>query len=164
MSPKPNWSKGSFLALAISLSLCFAVGLFGAQFPPGAWYERLAKPVFTPPNAVFGPVWTALYVMMGVAAWLVWKRSGLRGAAGSLSLYVAQLSLNAAWTWLFFGLRRPDLALANIFVLWVAILVTAIAFWRHHVRAGVLFVPYFLWVSFAVYLNYSFWQLNRSLT
>jgi translocator protein len=151
----------SLLGLGISIALGFAVAFFGAQFPPGAWYEQLAKPAFTPPNALFGPVWTAIYVMMGVAAWLVWREKGLHHAAGPLTLYASQLALNAAWSWLFFGLQRPDLALADIVVLWVAILATMVAFWRHHVVAGALFIPYLAWVSFAVLLNFSFWQLNR---
>src|SRR5271157_2460181 len=103
------------------LVLCFAAAGVGSRYRPDAWYAALDKPRWNPPGWVFAPVWAALYVLMGVAAWLVWREAGL---AGELVPFVVQLALNAAWTWLFFGLRRPGLALADLAALWVAIAVT----------------------------------------
>ena len=149
-----------WLGLAFWLGVCFAAAWVGARFPPGDWYEGLMKPALTPPGWVFGPVWTLLYTMMGVAAWLVWKQRGFAGAAPSLLLFFLQLGLNALWSYLFFGLKNPGLALLDIVALWLAILATLIAFFRHHRTAGQLLLPYLLWVSFAVYLNLQFWRLN----
>ncbi len=150
----------SILALVISLGLCFAPGWFGAQFKPGEWYEQLAKPSWTPPNWVFGPVWTALYFAMVLAAWLIWQRSGLRKVLLAFAFFMAQLLLNAAWSWTFFGLHRPAFAFVAILLLWAAILVTLVLFWRHRPLAGALLVPYLVWVSFAAILNLSVWRLN----
>ncbi len=151
----------SVLGLVGWIVLCFAAAAIGGLYPPGEWYGGLAKPPWNPPNWLFGPVWTVLYAMMGVAAWLVWRRYGFAGAALPLAFFIVQLALNAAWTWLFFGLRRPDIAFAEIVVLWLAILVTLISFWRLERPAGILLVPYLAWVSFAALLNYTLWQLNR---
>lgn len=128
---------------------------------PGEWYASLAKPAWNPPSAVFAPVWTLLYAMMGVAAWLVWKQVGFREAALPLSLFLVQLVLNALWSYLFFGLHRPDLALLDIVTLWVAILVVLVLFWRVAVPAGILLLPYLCWVGFASFLNFTLWRLNR---
>ena len=151
----------AYQGLLMWLALCFVVAWFGSRFEPGPWYAGLTKPWWTPPDWLFGPVWTVLYAMMGVAAWLVWRRYGFAGAALPLAFFIVQLALNAAWTWLFFGLRRPDVAFAEIIVLWLAILVTLISFWRLERPAGILLVPYLAWVSFAALLNYTLWQLNR---
>lgn len=128
---------------------------------PGEWYASLAKPAWNPPSAVFAPVWTLLYAMMGVAAWLVWRQVGLREAALPLSLFLVQLVLNALWSYLFFGLHRPDLALLDIVTLWVAILVVLVLFWRVSIPAGILLLPYLCWVGFASFLNFTLWRLNR---
>lgn len=149
-----------WLGLGGFLLLTFAAAAIGSQFMPGEWYARLAKPSWTPPSWLFGPVWTLLYVLMAVAAWLVWKDRGFAGARVALVLYGVQLALNAAWSWLFFGLQRPGLAFAEILVLWIAILATLIAFWRHRALAGALLVPYLAWVSFATALNLAIWRLN----
>jgi tryptophan-rich sensory protein len=109
---------------------------------------------------VFGPVWAVLYVAIGIAAWLVWRTDGFRSARGALTLFLAQLTLNALWSWLFFGWHRGPLAFADILLLWVLIIATLIAFWRVRTLAGWLLVPYLLWVSFASALNYAVWQLN----
>lgn len=130
------------------------------MFMPGEWYAGLAKPAWNPPNWLFGPVWTVLYILMAVAAWLVWRRQGLAGAALPLLVFVVQLVLNAMWSWLFFGLQRPGVALAEILVLWVAILVTILLFFRVRSVAGILLIPYLLWVSFAAVLNFTIWRLN----
>lgn len=125
------------------------------------WYDALKKPSWQPAPAVFGPVWGTLYTLMAVAAWLVWLRKGL---AKPLHLYMGQLAVNAAWTPVFFGMHRIDLALGVILVLWLAILLTTLAFFRVRAAAGLLLVPYLLWVSFAMYLNFTLWQLNSAGT
>jgi benzodiazapine receptor len=137
--------------------LCFAAAAIGANFAPGTWYAALAKPPWNPPNWIFGPVWTTLYLLMGVAAWLVWRA---HGPVWALGLFVAQLLLNAAWSWLFFGRHRPDLALLDIAALWLAIAATVVAFWRVRPLAGALLLPYLAWVSFAVLLNAEIWRRN----
>lgn len=150
-------SRWLWLAFWVVLSLL--PGAFGSQFPPGEWYAALAKPRWTPPSWVFGPVWTLLYVLMGVAAWLVWDRH--RNAARvALNLFVLQLIVNAAWSWLFFGLRSPALAFAGIVLLWALILATVIAFRRLRPPAAALLLPYLAWVTFAAALNFAIWRLN----
>jgi benzodiazapine receptor len=145
------------------LAASFAAAWIGSRYLPGEWYVSLVKPAWTPPNEVFAPVWTVLYVLMGVAAWLVWRRAGFGGASAALSLFIAQLVLNALWSYLFFGLHRPDLAFIDILVLWVLILVVTVMFWREIQVAGMLLLPYLVWVGFASLLNFAIWQLNRGL-
>jgi tryptophan-rich sensory protein len=142
------------------LAASLAAGWVGSRFMPGEWYASLAKPAWTPPSAVFGPVWTALYVLMGVAAWLVWRKAGFSGAPAALGLFGAQLALNALWSYLFFGARLPGAAFAEIVVLWLVILATTIAFWRVRPAAGALLIPYLIWVGFASGLNLQLWRLN----
>jgi translocator protein len=146
-----------WLVLIGLLVLCLAVGA-GAGFLTAqsvvTWFPTLVKPSFNPPAWVFAPVWTTLYIMMALAAWLVWLRKG------SLVLFYVQLALNFAWSLLFFGLHSPALALVDIVALWVAILLTLLAFWKVDRRAGWLLVPYLAWVSFASVLNASIWWLN----
>lgn len=149
------------LGLLAFLVLCFGVAGFGAYFRPGEWYARLAKPSWTPANRVFTPVWIVLYAMMAVAGWLVWREAGLAGAAMPLTLFVIQLLLNGIWSWLFFGLQRPDLAMIDIVALWLAIAATVVSFWGISPTASLVMVPYLAWVSFALLLNYEIWQLNR---
>jgi translocator protein len=147
-------------ALPLSMGLCVGVGWFGARFTPGLWYERLAKPAWTPPDALFAPVWMLLYAMMAVAAWLVWLQEGFARGARPLGMYGIQLAFNAAWSWIFFGLHQPGLAFGEIGVLWILIVWTVVEFWRRSRPAGLLLVPYFAWVSYAVALNFSIWRLN----
>lgn len=143
------------------LVVVFAAASFGAIFQPGAWYAGLEKPSFNPPSWVFAPVWTVLYVMMAVAAWLVWKDRGtLAAAAVPLAAWLVQLVLNALWSWLFFGQHRMGLALVDMVALWFAIIVTIALFWRVRHLAAWLLVPYLAWVSFAMVLNTSLWRLN----
>jgi len=152
-----------YVVLAALVALCLAVGALGGWTTAQSvttWYPTLAKPSFNPPDWVFGPVWTTLYVLMAIAAWLVWRRSGLHGARPALVLFAVQLALNLAWSLLFFGAHRVDLALADIVVLWAALVATAIAFRRHSTMATVLMLPYLAWVSFASLLNFSIWRLN----
>ncbi|MBU2501734.1 tryptophan-rich sensory protein [bacterium] len=135
-------------------------GFLGSLFPPGEWYAALAKPAWNPPGWVFGPVWAALYVMMAIAAWLVWSRGGFTAARGAMGLYLFQLILNALWSFLFFGLQRPDLAFVDVVLLWLAILATLIVFARIRGAAGMLLIPYLAWVGFAVVLHLAIWRLN----
>ncbi|HEY8277271.1 MAG TPA: TspO/MBR family protein [Methyloceanibacter sp.] len=151
----------SILALIVFVGACFIAAAMGALFPPGDWYERLAKPSWRPPNWLFAPVWTAIYLTIAVSGWLVWRKYGLAGAAGPLAIYVLQLVLNAAWTPIFFGLRRPDLAFFEIIVLWIAIVATIVIFYPIHPAAALLLVPYMAWVTFAAALNFSVWRLNQ---
>jgi len=125
-----------------------------------SYYRGLRKPPLTPPPAAFGPVWTALYLLMGVAAWLVWREGLSRRSAVALALFAAQLGLNFAWSLIFFGAHRIGLALVEVAVLWLAILATVIAFWTVRPLAGALLVPYLGWVSLACYLNAGIWRLN----
>lgn len=147
----------------VSLVAVTAVAALGGFATSGAiptWYAGLQKPAFNPPNAVFGPVWTLLYLLMAYAAWEVWRRSGGATRRRAMALYAAQLVLNLAWSLIFFGARRPDLALAEVAALFVAVVLTAVAFWRIHRPAGLVMVPYALWVSFAALLNFEVWRLN----
>lgn len=151
------------LALIVLLAVCFGAAAAGgaATYPNvEGWYRLLAKPSWTPPDWLFGPVWTALYASMAVAAWLVWRRRGLAGARGAWALFAVQLALNVGWSWLFFGLRSPGLALLEIVVLLVAIAATLAAFWRRSLAAGLLLVPYLGWVGFAALLNFAIWMMN----
>jgi translocator protein len=143
------------------LVLTFGAAALGARFLPDEWYRQLNKPTWNPPNSIFAPVWTVLYLLMAVAAWLVWRRYGINGALLPLTLFIVQLLLNAAWTWLFFGLHRIRDALIDIIVLWLVILTTLISFWRLEPLAGILLVPYLAWVSFATVLTMTIWRLNR---
>ena len=146
------------VSFAVFFLVVAAAAGFGAQFSPTAWYEGLAKPSWTPPNAIFGPVWTILYVGIAVAGWLVWRRT--ERFVLPLALWVSQLFLNAWWSLLFFGLHRPDIALADIVALLVFILGFAITARRHSAAASVLFIPYALWVGFATALNFAIVRMN----
>jgi tryptophan-rich sensory protein len=134
-----------------------------ASAQAGAFYTQLLRPDWAPPPSVFGPVWTVLYAMMAVSAWLVWRAGAFRLTRFALSLFLAQLALNALWSWLFFAWHLGALAFVDIVLLWVAIVATAVAFWRIQPLAGALLLPYLLWVSFAAALNYSVWQLNPQI-
>jgi benzodiazapine receptor len=134
-----------------------------ASSDAGSFYAELSRPAWAPPASVFGPVWTVLYVLMAVAAWLVWREAGAAGRAGALVLYVFQLILNALWSVLFFGQHLGLLAFIDILVLLGLIVATGIAFWRVRKLSAALLAPYLLWVSFASALNYAVWQLNPDL-
>jgi tryptophan-rich sensory protein len=148
------------LGLAAFVVMCFGVSLLGgrATLPALAhWYPALAKPTWTPPEWVFGPVWTLLYPTVAVAGWLAWREG--RSRRGTL-LYLLQLTLNAAWPWFFFGERRIGWALVCVVALWFAILGTIVAFWRVSRGAAVLMLPYLGWVGFALALNAALWRMN----
>jgi tryptophan-rich sensory protein len=151
------------VGLIVILLVTFLAPVIGASSTAssvGTWYQTLQRPPWSPPNWLFGPVWTLLYLMMAVAAWLVWRRGGEAPVTVPLALYAVQLALNAAWSPLFFGLRSPLYGLICIGLMGPAILATLIAFWRVRPAAGAMMVPYLLWVSFATALNYTLWRLN----
>lgn len=152
-----------WLALAGFLAACFAVAGLGGWFTSMGmpeWYATLRKPVWNPPSWVFAPVWTTLYIMMAVAAWLVWKEAGFSGATAALTLFFVQLLLNVTWSGLFFGLQSPGWAMVELVVLWGTILGTTLLFFQHSTFAGALMVPYLLWVTFAGFLNAAIVRLN----
>lgn len=159
ISKIPDWLK-----LVITVGVSNAAGLIGSVFTFSAiptWYETLIKPELAPPNWIFGPVWTTLYVLMGVSAFLVWRKGIYRkGARVALGLFGVQLVLNALWSIVFFGMQNPAGAFFVLALLWVGIVATMIAFFKISRLATYLLVPYLLWVSFAGYLNYMIWVLN----
>ncbi|MEZ5773411.1 MAG: TspO/MBR family protein [Hyphomicrobiaceae bacterium] len=142
---------------AVFALLTAAAATTGAQFMPGPWYAALAKPDWTPPNWLFGPVWTLLYVMIAVAGALAWRSAGPSLAT---LLWLVQMVANTLWSYLFFGLNRIDLALADITLLWLAIVGFVATVWNRSRTAALLFVPYLLWVSFAAALNLAVFRLN----
>lgn len=151
------------IALAIALFICYGAAAVGGLFGAGGggdWYADLVKPSWTPPAWVFGPVWTVLYGMMAVAVWLIWLERRQRSIAAPIALFAAQLLFNTAWSPLFFGMQRPDLAFADIVLLWMALAATVWLFLKRRAVAGWLLAPYLLWVSFAVALNLAIWRLN----
>jgi tryptophan-rich sensory protein len=160
MTRRPH-SAGLWLGLAGWILLSFLAAAPGAMFVATASeYQELIQPVWAPPSAVFGPVWTVLYALMGVAAWLVWKEGGFSEARTELGFFLVQLVLNAIWTPLFFGAGLRGWAFLDIVLLWAAVAATLVAFWRIRPLAGALLLPYLAWVSFAAVLNYAIWQLN----
>jgi benzodiazapine receptor len=142
------------------LILCFGAAVFGSFFSPGEWYASLNKPTWNPPSWIFGPVWTLLFAMMAISAWMVWVRGGFSNQSWPLSLFLGQLALNALWSPAFFGLKRPDLALLVILLLWLGIVATIFAFRNVSRPAAALLLPYLMWVSFATVLNAAIWRMN----
>ncbi len=157
-------SARTLLHILVFVAIAQAAGLIGTYFTADAiptWYATLAKPSFSPPNWVFGPVWVTLYMMMGIAAALVWsERTRKTHANRGMNWYWTQLSLNALWSPIFFGMQRLDIALVVIVLLWLSIVMTIREFWKVHIWLGVALVPYLVWVSFATVLNFSLWRLN----
>lgn len=150
------------IALTLSVALCLGIGALGtAVVQTGQdWYAGLAKPSFSPPDAVFGPVWAVLFVMMGIAAWRVWRTADRDTARGPLTLFALQLALNLGWTVVFFGLQKAGSSVATIVVLDVAVVVTTLAFRTVDRPAALLMTPYLAWVVFATVLNIAIWRLN----
>ncbi len=144
------------------LALSFAASVIGAvaSVRAATFYQQLSQPTWAPPASVFAPVWSVLYALMGIAAWLVWREGGWRRQSGVLALFVVQLAVNALWSWLFFAWHHGAIAFADIVLLWLLLLGTVIAFWRVRPLCGALLVPYLAWVGFAAALNYAVWQLN----
>jgi tryptophan-rich sensory protein len=146
-----GWLVVSFAAAAVGAA---------ASGQASTFYQHLVQPSWAPPSSVFGPVWSLLYALMAIAAWLVWREGGFRRRGGLLVLFMIQLAFNALWSWLFFGWHLGAMAFGDIAILWVLIGATLIGFWRVRPLAGALLVPYWCWVSFASALNYAIWHLN----
>jgi len=149
------------MRLIVCIAVCLGAAGLGSLLTTPAlrqWYAGLSKPRWTPPNWVFGPVWPILFIAMAIAAWLVWRKVGL--TAAPMQLFLLQLLLNVAWSALFFRLRSPGLAFAEIVILWFAILATSIEFWKAVPAAGWLLLPCLAWVSYAAALNFSIWRWN----
>lgn len=164
LSTPPVRTRESLLGLVGFLVACLGVSWIAAwatSTSVGSWYPTLAKPDYTPPDEVFGPVWITLYIMMALAGWRVWRKTGFTGeGCAALILFAVQLAFNLVWSALFFGLQRIDAALVDIALLWLAIAATIVAFWRVDRFAAVLLLPYLAWVSFAALLNQAIWHLN----
>ena len=156
--------KFQFLPFVICLLIPLAIGAVGAFLTfesVRTWYPTLNKPSFNPPNFVFGPVWTTLYILMGISSYLIWrKRKVFSGYNWAVFVYVLQLILNLMWSYLFFYQHQIGFALVEIGILLLTIIATTFLFYRIHKLAGLLFIPYILWVSFASYLTYSIYILN----
>lgn len=163
--PLPLSKSRQALGLVGWLLVTFTAAVIGAfaSASAGEFYRELVRPSWAPPGWLFGPVWSVLYACMGIAAWLVWRARGFAGARNALLLFIAQLVVNALWTWLFFVWRLGGLAFAEILLLWVLILATMIAFRRVSTAAAALLVPYLAWVSFAAALTLAMWRLNPGL-
>ena len=161
----PTSAVRQSLGLAGWLLASFAAAGIGgvASMNAAGFYQQLQRPSWAPPAWLFAPVWSALFCLMGIAAWLVWRAYGFRGASTALRLFGAQLVANALWTWLFFAWRQGLLALVEIVVLWLLIAATTFAFWRLSRVAAVMMLPYLAWVSFAAALNYAVWRLNPNV-
>lgn len=165
MRPSPFSRARQAFVLIAWLLLCFAAAAVGgfASASAGTFYAELVRPAWAPPGWLFGPVWTVLYVLMGISAWLVWRVRGFAGAGTALLVFVGQLAANALWTWIFFVWKKGGLAFAEILLLWVLIVATIVLFWRVSRLSSVLLVPYLAWVSFASMLTLSSWRLNPGL-
>ncbi len=162
----PSFSKQKqILGLAGWLLLSYAASAVGAlaSVQAQSFYGLLVQPAWAPPPWIFGPVWTVLYTLMGIAAWLVWRSGGWAVNRRALTLFLLQLAFNAVWSWLFFAWKLGGLAFADIVVLWFFIAATLVTFWRVRPLAGGLLIPYLLWVGFAAALNFSLWRLNPGI-
>ena len=150
--------------LAAAIGICLMAGVVGSAFTFESittWYAGLIKPELSPPNWIFGPVWTTLYIMMGVSAYLIWMKGWKKNEVKrALDVFGAQLILNTFWSIIFFGFKNPQYAFIEITVLWLAIAYSIERFYRIEKRAAYLLIPYLMWVTFAAYLNYSIWILN----
>ena len=151
-----------FIAWLLVVFAAAAVGGFASANAP-AFYEQIVRPSWAPPGWLFGPVWTVLYLFMGIAAWLVWRKHGFARAGAALVLFLVQLAFNALWTWLFFVWRMGGPAFAEILVLWLLIALCIRLFWRVSAVAGALLIPYLAWVTFAAALTLATWRLNPEL-
>ncbi len=154
----------NFFKLVIAVGVSELAGIIGSIFTISAtpnWYSAIEKPALNPPSWVFGPVWTTLYALMGIAAWLIWKKGwGRKDVKVAIGVFGIQLFLNAIWSIIFFGLQNPGPAFVDIILLWLVIVWTMVVFYKISKPATYLLVPYLLWVSFATYLNYTIWALN----
>ncbi len=156
------WQVVGFAAWLVLVFCAAGIGAV-ASADAGTFYAQLVRPAWAPPVAAFGPVWFALYLLMGTAVWLVWRERSARGLTCSLTLFVAQLCANSLWSWLFFAWRNGALAFAEVLLLLVLIAATIVVFWRISPWAGVLMLPYFAWVCFASVLTWAVWQRNPAI-
>ncbi len=158
-------ARRQLIGLLIWLAIVFIAAAIGgaASITAEPFYLQLEQPEWAPPASIFGPVWSVLYALMGVAAWLVWCVDGFWGARPALTLFLLQLAVNVLWSWMFFGWHLGGLAFIDILLLLSLIVVMMIMFWHIRPLAAVLLIPYLLWVSFAAALNYSVWQLNPQM-
>lgn len=151
------------LRLFIFIIIAFLPSVSGVVVKTGEWYTTLIKPVLNPPGWVFGPVWTVLYLLIGISGWLAWEKRQLgTGSRSAFVFYSVQLAFNVLWTIFFFGLHQPLLALCDLLAMWVFVLLNIIYFWRIRPASGILLIPYIMWISFAGYLNFALWWLNRT--
>ncbi len=151
------------VSIFLSVLIAESAGIIGSIFTASSvrtWYVDLIKPLWNPPSWIFGPVWTVLYALMGISAYIVWQERSTSHVRTALFVYGVQLALNILWSAIFFGFKNPQIAFFEILVLLCFIIITTILFWRINVWAGVMLVPYILWVVFASYLNYTIWRLN----
>ena len=152
------------MKLIISIAVCQLAGFIGSLFTTPSiptWYVTLNKPSFTPPNWIFGPVWTSLFLLMGISAYLIWRKGFQhKNVKMALLIFIVQLVLNVLWSILFFGLPSPFSAFVEIIILWLVILLTFVYFIRISQPAGILLLPYLIWVAFAAILNFHLWKLN----
>lgn len=156
-------ASSNLIGLALSITICFGCAALGSlltQPSLGDWYTQLRKPTWTPPDWVFAPVWSALFLCMAVAAWLIWRDRRVAGTKLALTLFAVQLALNVAWSGVFFALRLPGIACLEIVVLWLAIAATTALFCRRNRAAAMLMLPYLAWVTFAGALNAAIWRMN----
>lgn len=157
--------QSQLIGMVVSIAVCFLAAGIGGMATAGSvdseWFVGLQKPTWNPPNWLFGPVWTALYFMMSIAAWLVWRQSGFAGSKPALGWFAFHLILNVMWSVLFFGWQQPGWAAVEIVLLWITIVVSMALFYRHSKLAAGLLIPYLLWVTFAAFLNYRIWSLNQ---
>jgi len=157
-------TKNNLIKLFISIIICQMAGVIGSIFTTpkiGIWYVYLKKPFLSPPNWVFGPVWTLLFILMGVSLWFVWIDQNKKYKKKAIIFFIIQLVLNILWSFLFFGIESPLLAFLGIICLWLAILFTILEFYKIYKIASYLLIPYIVWVSFASYLNLFIWIINK---
>jgi tryptophan-rich sensory protein len=162
----PTTTKAGLIGLAGWLVLAFLTAAVGAvaSANAGSFYNELVRPTWGPPAWLFGPVWSVLYLFMGISAWLVWREHGFDRARVALGLFVIQLVANALWSWLFFFWKQGGWAFIDILILWLLVAATIIQFWRQPARiAAILLIPYLAWITFAAFLNLSVWQLNPAI-
>ena len=165
-APATTWRPSALRQVAWLIgfiAVCFASAGLGAAATStsvSGWYQTLTKPSWNPPDWLFGPVWTLLFLMMAVAAWLVWRGHGTRAARSALKWFGIQLTLNVLWSFLFFGMQRPGIAFTEIVALWISIVATCLAFQAKSNTAALMLAPYLAWTSFAVILNFAIWRMN----
>jgi len=162
-SIEPRSTASQVIGLIVCVVICFMVAAIGGYATTSSidvWYAGITKPTWNPPNWIFGPVWSTLYLMMAISLWLVWRKSGITNAKFAIGIFAVQLVLNLLWSIIFFAMHQLGWALVEVIMLWSAIVLTIIVFHKHSKPAAYLLIPYLLWVTFASFLNYTIWSLN----